>query len=58
MLSQAILGIARHVLTLAAGAFVASGWIEASQVETVVGACLALVGVGWSVVEKKSRVGR
>ena len=55
MLTPAILGIFRHLLTIVAGWLVAEGWIEASQAETVIGAILALIGVGWSVLDKRRR---
>lgn len=53
MLNTAVMGIIRHILTLLAGWLVAKGWMEASQTETVIGAVLALAGVGWSVMDKR-----
>jgi hypothetical protein len=55
MLTPAMLGIIRHLLTILAGWLVAAGWIEASEAETVIGAVLALIGVGWLVLEKRRR---
>jgi hypothetical protein len=48
-----ILGVARHVLTAAGGAIVARGWLDAGQAEVAIGALIALIGVGWSMVEKR-----
>jgi hypothetical protein len=50
MLSNPVyLGLARHALTLAAGALVSRGILDAGMVDTAVGAVLALGSVGWSV---------
>jgi hypothetical protein len=45
------LGLTRHVLTLMGG----KGQIDASTVDTVVGAAVTIGGVAWSVVDKKGR---
>ncbi len=50
-----ILGLARHLLTAAGGALVAKGYVDAGTAETAVGALVALIGVGWSVWEKRGR---
>lgn len=49
------LGLARHILTLVGGIFVAKGQIDASTLDTVVGAAVTIGGVAWSVVDKKGR---
>lgn len=51
-----ILGIIRHILTFGAGFLVASGKLDISGADTIIGAALALVGSVWSVIspEKKS----
>ena len=49
------LGLARHVLTLIGGIFVARGQIDASTVDTVVGAAVAIGGAAWSIADKKGR---
>lgn len=54
-MTPAILGIARHLLTLGGGALVARGYIDAGAAETLVGAGVAIVGVVWSVYEKRAR---
>lgn len=55
MLTPAILGIARHILTLGAGALVTYGYIEGGDAETLIGAGVGIVGVIWSVIEKRMR---
>lgn len=54
-MTPAILGITRHLLTMAAGVLVARGVIDASAADTLVGAGAAIVGVAWSVLEKRIR---
>lgn len=54
-MTPAILGITRHLLTIGAGVLVTRGVIDASAAETLVGAGAALVGVGWSIIEKRMR---
>ena len=43
----------RHFLTSAGGALVGKGILAASVVDETVGALLTIIGVVWSVVEKK-----
>jgi len=52
-MSQQIAGIVRHVLTFGAGFLVSSGVLDPTQVETIVGGLVAVVGVVWSIVAKK-----
>ena len=54
-MKDSILGIARHVLTTVGGYLASSGLIGANDVEVVVGAVITLIGVVWSVLEKKAR---
>ena len=42
-------GILRHVLTIAAGALVSRGVLNANDAQMAVGAVVALAGIGWSV---------
>ena len=52
-MNEKIMGaMLRHVLTLGAGALVSKGLIESAAAEQVVGALMAIVGVGWSVYQK------
>ena len=46
------LGLLRHVLTLVGGYYVASGKLDASNAETIIGAVTSLVGAGWSIKHK------
>lgn len=51
---QAIIaGLIRHALTTFGGSIIASGAISGSDIEIAAGAVAALIGVGWSVVQKK-----
>jgi hypothetical protein len=47
------LGLARHILTLLGGVFVAKGQIDENTLDTLVGASVALGGAAWSVIDKK-----
>jgi hypothetical protein len=55
MLRPAILALVRQVLTVAGTALVAKGYVEASDLEPVIGALLTLGSVVWSVVDKRGR---
>lgn len=46
-------GFVRHLLTFGGGFLVANDTIDASQLDTAVGALVALAGVVWSVFDKK-----
>lgn len=43
----------RHLLTAVGGIAVAKGYADSGTVETVIGAVLTLIGVGWSFWDKK-----
>lgn len=49
---EVILGLLRHLLTFGGGALASSGLMEASQVDTAVGAIITVVGVVLSIVHK------
>ena len=53
MNKEMVLGIIRHLLTAFGGAFAANGAATATDVETIIGGVVALVGVVWSVLSKK-----
>jgi len=55
MLKPAILALIRQVLTVAGTALVAKGYVQASDVEPVVGALLTIGSVIWSVADKRRR---
>lgn len=56
MLKPAILALIRQILTVAGTALVAKGYVEASQVEPLIGALLTIGSVVWSVADKSGRV--
>jgi hypothetical protein len=47
-----VLGIGRHLLTIAGGALVARGSIGADEAQVLVGSGVALLGVALSVITK------
>jgi hypothetical protein len=53
MNAAAIGGLVRHALTTAAGAAAAAGYLAESDVSVVVGGIMALLGVAWSLYQKK-----
>ncbi len=55
MLKPAILALVRQMLTVAGTAMVAKGYLNASDIEPVIGALLAIGSVVWSVVDKRGR---
>jgi hypothetical protein len=55
MLKPAILALIRQTLTVAGTALVAKGFVQASDIEPVIGALLTIGSVVWSVADKKGR---
>ena len=55
MLKPATLALLRQILTVAGTALVAKGYVEASDVEPVIGALLTIGSVIWSVADKRVR---
>lgn len=55
MLKPAILALVRQILTVAGTALVARGFVQASDVEPVIGALLTIGSVVWSVMDKRGR---
>lgn len=54
--TQAILaGIARHVLTTAAGFLVAHGYLQNSGTESFIAAGMLFIGIGWSWWQKQGQ---
>ena len=49
------LGLARHLMTLAGGFFVAKGMTDESTVNTLAGAVTTLASAIWSVADKKDQ---
>lgn len=46
-------GFVRHILTAAGGGLVANGTVTGSEWEAVVGGAVAIIGVIWSIVQKR-----
>ncbi len=55
MLKPAILALIRQVLTVVGTALVAKGYVQATDVEAVIGALLTIGSVIWSVADKRGR---
>jgi hypothetical protein len=53
--SPAILALVRQILTVAGTALVAKGYVQASDVEPVIGALLTIGSVIWSIADKQRR---
>lgn len=50
-----LMGILRHVLTIAAGFIAARGWLDADTAQGAVGLSIGLVGLIWSAQDKQGR---
>lgn len=50
---EMIQGIVRHILTFGGGFLVTGGFASQSDVEAGVGALVTLVGIVWSIWQKK-----
>ena len=55
MLKPAILALIRQTLTVAGTALVAKGYVQATDVEPVIGALLTIGSVLWSIADKRVR---
>ena len=55
MLKPATLALIRQILTVASTAMVAKGYVQASDVEPIVGALLIIGSTVWSVADKRER---
>jgi hypothetical protein len=49
MIIKILLGIVRHILTVTGGSFVADGWLSDNDLNSLIGAVLTIIGVGWSI---------
>lgn len=47
--------VLRHLLTAVGGIAVARGYLDSGTLETTVGAVLTIVGVAWSIWDKRGR---
>lgn len=52
-----LLALLRHGLTTAGGALAAKGVADSAEVEQLAGALVTIIGVVWSIVEKRNRAG-
>ena len=50
-----ILGVVRHTLTSAGGALIAKGTVTSVALDQGVGAVITLIGIVWSIIEKKRK---
>ena len=55
MLKPALLALLRQILTVAGTALVAKDFVQASDIEPVIGALLTISSVIWSVADKRGR---
>lgn len=55
MLNPAILALIRQILTVAGTALVAKGYVQASDVEPLIGAMMTIGSISWSVADKRGR---
>ena len=54
MTKDAILGLVRHLLTFGVGFLAAQGFASADEVNTAIAALVTLVGIAWSIIDKRS----
>jgi hypothetical protein len=55
MMKPAILALVRQVLTVVGTVLVAKGYVQATDIEPVIGALLTIGSVVWSVADKRVR---
>ncbi len=55
MNQEMVLGIVRHVLTIAGGAAASAGVVTEADIPVLVGALTALAGVAWSIIAKRRK---
>ncbi len=55
MSKEAIFGLIRHILTVVGGGLVAKGAIDESMSEEIIGIVIAIIGVAWSLKDKKDK---
>lgn len=54
IVTQEVQGQVRHILTLVGGILVNTGYVQSSWIEPAIGVALAVVGMVWSYVAKKT----
>lgn len=50
-----IASVVRHALTTVGGGLIVNGTMGSSDLEAIIGAATTIVGVIWSVIEKRNR---
>ena len=55
MLKLAFLALIRQILTVAGTALVAKGFVQAPDIEPLIGALLTIGSIVWSVADKRRR---
>jgi hypothetical protein len=55
MLKPAMLALIRQILTVAGTALIAKGFVQASDLEPVIGSLLTIGSVIWSIADKRRR---
>jgi hypothetical protein len=55
MSKDVILGLIRHVLTAAGGLLVAKGRLDVTDMDTIAGAVVTIIGGIWSVYDKRQK---
>lgn len=55
MSKAAILGVVRHILTFMGGFVAERGWSSGEEIQTAVGAVVTLIGLIWSVLNKRDK---
>lgn len=53
MINPSIDGLIRHVLTGVGGVIIAKGLADDATIQTIIGGVMALVGLVWSLVNKR-----
>lgn len=53
MKKEQVLGVVRHALTFIGGILITKGLIGESASEEIIGGVISLVGMVWSVIDKK-----
>lgn len=47
--------VVRHILTAVAGGFAVKYGVDGSTMDAIVGGLTALIGVGWSIYDKRDK---
>ena len=53
MVKESLMGLVRHLATTAGGYFMAQGYVQEGQVEMLAGAAAVIVGIIWSIWQKR-----